>query len=84
MSALKLWESCVYPFAGITGANSGKMHLVSYSSYAYNGIQQYRMVKGKVAMHSQMFAFAVPQIEKDKHSLIEQSVYYCCYKMAFN
>ena len=25
------------------------MDLVSYNSYAYNGIQQYRMVKGKVA-----------------------------------
>ena len=34
--------------AAIIGANLSKMHLISYSSYAYNGIQQYRMVKGKM------------------------------------
>ena len=32
------------------GANLSKMHLVSYNSYAYNGIQQYRIVKGKMAL----------------------------------
>ena len=33
---------------GIIGVNSTKMHLVSKNSYAYNGLQEYRMVKGKL------------------------------------
>ena len=56
--------------AGIIGANLSKTHLVSYNSYAYNGIQQYRMVKGKVA-HLKFLT----QVEKDQHTLIEQSVH---------
>ena len=50
------------------------MHLVSYNSYAYNGIQQYRMVNGKVAP-PKCLLFTVKQIEKDWHTLIEQSIY---------
>ena len=34
--------------ADIVGTNLSKIHLVSYNNYAYNGIQEYRMVKGKV------------------------------------
>ena len=40
-----------------------QMHLVSYSSYAYNGIQQYRMVIRKVAPPKWLL-FVVTQIEK--------------------
>ena len=39
------------------------MHLVSYNSYAYNGLQQYRMVKGKVAS-LKYFLFVVTEIVK--------------------
>ena len=47
------------------------MHLVSYNSYAYNRIQEYRMVNDKVATHKCLL-FVVTQIEKDWHTLIEQ------------
>ena len=46
-----------------------QMHLVIYISYAYNGIQQYRMVKRKVAPPKWLL-FVVTQIEKDQHTLI--------------
>ena len=59
--------------ADIIGTNLSKAHLVSYISYAYNGIQQYRMVKGKVAT-PKCLLFVVTQIKKDQHSLTEQSV----------
>ena len=45
--------------AGIKGAILNKMDLVSYSSYAYNRMQQFRMVKGKVAT-SKCLLFVVP------------------------
>ena len=49
---------------GIIGANLSKMHLVSCIRYAYNEIQQYRMVKGKIAP-PKCLLFIVTQIEKD-------------------
>ena len=61
---LKLSESRVYPLAGIKRANLSKpIYLVSYNSYAYNRMQQYRMVKGKVAI-SKCLLFVVPQLKK--------------------
>ena len=65
----RLRESHEYPLAGIKGANSSKMYLVSYNSYAYNEIQQYRMVMSTVAT-PKCLLFVVTQIEKDQHSLI--------------
>ena len=40
------------------------MHLVSCTRYAYIGIQQYRMLKGKIAPPKYLL-FIVTQIEKD-------------------
>ena len=58
----------------IIGANSRKMHLLKNNSYTYNGIQKYRVVKGKVAPPKDLL-FVVIQIEKYQHILIEQSVH---------
>ena len=59
--------------AGMKRGNSRKMHLVSYNRYAYNGIQQYRMVKGKLA--HQMFALCCHSNWKDQQTLIEHLVH---------
>ena len=56
--------------ADIIGANLSKMHFVSYNNYAYNGIQEYTMVKGKVP--PKCLLYVVTEIEKDRHTLIEQ------------
>ena len=60
---LKLRESHEYPLAGIKRVNSSKMHLVSYNSYAYNGIHEHRMVNSTVAT-PKCLLFVVTQIEK--------------------
>ena len=49
------------------------MHLVSYNSFAYNRIQQRRMVKGKVASPKGLL-LVITQIKEDWHTLIEYSV----------
>ena len=63
--------------ASILGANWSKIHLVSYNSYVCNGIQQYRMAKGKV-ISAKFLLFVVTLIEKDGHTQIEQSIHQAC------
>ena len=60
--------------AGIIGANLSKICIISYNSYAYNEIQQYRMVKDKVASLKFLLHVAT-LIEKDRYTLIEQSTH---------
>ena len=56
---------------GIIGANSSKTCLISYHSYAWNEIQQWRIVTGRVALPKCLF-HVVTQTEKDQYTLIEQ------------
>ena len=39
------------------------MHLISYSNYAYNEIEQYRIVKGRIDTPKCLF-YIVTQVEK--------------------
>ena len=50
------------------------MHLVSYNSHALNKIQQYGMVKSRAAPPKWLF-HVVTCNEKDRYTLIEQSVH---------
>ena len=60
--------------AGIIEAISSKMCLINYSSFAKHEMQQYRMVKCKVAPPKCLLHVAT-QIEKDRYTLIEQSAH---------
>ena len=59
---------------GMRGVNSSKICLISYNNCAWNEIQQYRMIKGKVAPPKYLFCVAM-QTEIDQYTLIEQSAY---------